>query len=111
MEAAYRYGEAWLNELLDYLEDNKEIVKDFLQNHLPGISLMDSDGTYLLWIYCRGLSLKDDDIQKRLIEKGKLALEPGAKYGPGGEGFVRMNIACPREMLMEGLSRLQKAFS
>ncbi|SIC45554.1 cystathionine beta-lyase [Mycobacteroides abscessus subsp. abscessus] len=72
---------------------------------------MDLEATYLMWLDCRNLSLPDKELNALLIEKGRIALEPGTKYGPGGEGFVRMNIACPRETLEEGLKRLKLAFS
>ena len=111
METAYRYGESWLNQLLDYLQGNKELVQNYLAENLPQIKYMDPDGTYLLWLDCRNLGLGDKEIRKQLLEKGKLALEPGTKYGPGGEGFVRMNIACPRETLNDGLERLKRAFT
>lgn len=110
MEAAYREGEAWLEDLLDYLQSNKDFAISFLKEHLPEITCIDSEGTYLLWLDCRKLGLSDKELRQRLLQKGKLALEPGPKYGPGGEGFVRMNIACPMDDLIEGLKRLKKAF-
>ncbi|WP_374718067.1 MalY/PatB family protein [Neobacillus sp.] len=111
MEAAYREGEAWLEELIDYLEENKNYAIVFLKKHLPKISCMEPEGTYLLWLDCRELGLSDEELRQLLLEKGKLALEPGPKYGPGGNGFVRMNIACPRDYLIEGLNRLKKALT
>lgn len=110
MEAAYQHGNSWLDELLEYLHENVETAKSFIDEHLPSIKVMEPEGTYLLWLNCRELDLSDEDIKDRLLYKGKLALEPGKKYGPGGEGFVRMNIACPREMLLDGLERLKRAF-
>ncbi|MDQ0219619.1 pyridoxal phosphate-dependent aminotransferase [Peribacillus cavernae] len=111
MEAAYREGEEWLNELVDYLKSNIEITTDFISRELPEIVCMRPEASYLVWLDCRNLGLTDEDLKKCLIEKGKLALEPGTKYGPGGEGFVRMNIGCPREILLDGLQRLKKSFS
>lgn len=111
MEAAYLSGAEWLEQLLAYLDENMRITTDFIAEHLPALKPMKADATYLLWIDCRGLGLSDEEIQKQLLEKGKLGLEPGTKYGEGGEGFVRMNLACPRETLNEGLQRLKKAFS
>jgi cysteine-S-conjugate beta-lyase len=111
MEAAYRYGEAWLEEILAYLQENVRVTKEFIGDHLPDLQLVDPEGTYLLWIDCTKLELSDEELKERLLDKGKLALEPGTKYGPGGEGFVRMNIACPRGTLMDGLERLRKALS
>lgn len=111
MEAAYLDGEAWLEELIDYLEENKRFAIDFIREHLHGIKCMEPQGTYLLWLDCRGLGLGDEEVQNLLIQKGKVALEPGTKYGPGGEGFVRLNFGCPKEQLAEGLKRMAAAFS
>ncbi|MGG3912381.1 MalY/PatB family protein [Rossellomorea vietnamensis] len=111
METAYRHGEQWLEEILDYLQENVTVTKEFIEEHLPQLQVVEAEGTYLLWIDCTKLNLSDDELKSRLLEKGKLALEPGTKYGPGGEGFVRMNIACPRETLMDGLERLKTALN
>ncbi len=110
MEAGYQYGEKWLEELLSYLSENVSIAKQFIEENVPKISVMEPEGTYLLWLDCRNLELTDKEIKERLLTKGKLALEPGAKFGPGGEGFVRMNLACPQETLIEGLNRLKISF-
>ena len=109
-EAAYRSGEQWLEELLAYLRENVHTVKEYIDIHLPGISVMEPEGSYLIWLNCRELHLSDEELKDRLLKRGKLALEPGTKYGPGGEGFVRMNVACPKEVVLEGLERLKKAF-
>ncbi|MFE8696725.1 MalY/PatB family protein [Cytobacillus sp. FJAT-53684] len=110
MEAAYRSGEIWLEGLLAYLDENIQIVKEYIDAHIPGISVMEPEGSYLIWLNCRSLHLSDKEIKDRLLKKGKLALEPGNKYGQEGEGFVRMNIACPKELVLEGLERLKRAF-
>ncbi len=111
MGAAYRFGEEWLKEILRYLQENVRVTKEFIGKHLPGLQVVEAEGTYLLWIDCTKMDLSDEELKERLLGKGKLALEPGTKYGPGGEGFVRMNIACPRTTLMDGLERLRKALS
>lgn len=111
LEAAYRYGEQWLEELLDYLKESTHIAIDYIEKEIPDLTVMKPDGTYLLWIDCRKLGLSDAEIRDKLLKKGKLGLEPGPKYGPGGEGFVRMNIACSRDMLLDGLERLKLAFT
>lgn len=110
MEAAYRHGEQWLEELLSYLGENISIAKKYIAENIPDIEVMEPEGTYLLWLDCRKLGLTDDEIKDRLVSKGKLALEPGPKYGPGGEGFVRMNLGCPQDLLRDGLDRLKRAF-
>lgn len=111
MEAAYREGLGWLNDLTEYIEGNVKVAEEFIAAEIPSLCVMHPDASYLLWIDCRDLGLSDKEIQERLIHKGKLALEPGTKYGPGGEGFVRMNIGCSRSLLTDGLNRLKLAFS
>lgn len=111
MEAAYLYGETWLTEALAYIAENIRYVQEFLEAELPQIKMMQPEGTYLIWMDCRELELSDDDLKKVLIEKGKIGLEPGPKYGAGGEGFVRMNVACSKEHVVEGLERLKAAFA
>lgn len=110
LEAAYQHGEPWLEDLLAYVKENADIATAFIEKECPSLSVMEPDGTYLLWIDCRKLGLSDKDMKEKLIKKGKLGLEPGPKYGPGGEGFVRMNIACSRDTLLDGLERLKRAF-
>lgn len=110
IEAAYRYGEDWLEQLLIHLQENIDIAKNFIEQEIPELSVMIPEGTYLLWIDCRKLGLSDQEIREKLIQKGKLGLEPGTKYRTGGESFVRMNIACSKDTLLEGLHRLKKAF-
>lgn len=111
MESAYRHGEGWLDQLLIYLKENVEVTKKYIEDHIPEITMMNPEGTYLIWLDCRNFQLSDEELKNALISKGKLALEQGVKYGPGGEGFVRMNIACSREILLDGLERLKKAFA
>ncbi len=111
MEAAYEKGERWLEELLDYLQDNMKLVDSYLQAELPDLRLVPAEATYLMWIDCRKTGLSDAEINKALKEKGRLALNPGKSFGEAGSGFVRMNIACPRDTVKEGLKRLKKAFA
>ncbi|WP_405388482.1 MalY/PatB family protein [Peribacillus muralis] len=111
MEAAYREGLQWLTDMIGYIEENIKLAEEFIAAEIPALHVMHPDASYLLWIDCRELGLTDIEIKDRLIHKGKLALEPGSKYGPGGEGFVRMNLGCSRATLQEGLKRLKIAFS
>ncbi|QFT90390.1 Cystathionine beta-lyase PatB [Bacillus sp. THAF10] len=109
MEAAYMHGEAWLEGLLQYLKDNLETAVHFINSSIPNVKAEMPEGTYLLWIDCRGLEIPDAELHRILLKKGKLALEPGTKFGRGGEGFLRMNVACSRGVLLDGLNRLQTA--
>ena len=109
VEAAYTYGEAWLDELLLYLEENYRLTAGFLAERIPEIKLVEPEGTYLLWLDCRSLGLDDKELDSFIKEKAKLLLEPGTIFGTGGNGFQRMNIACPRSRLLVALQRLEKA--
>lgn len=111
MEAAYRYGEEWLQQLMAYLKGNIDFAIEYIETNLPALKPMKPDATYLLWIDCSQLELTDDQLKERLLYKGKLALEPGPKYGQEGEKFVRMNLACSRKTLEEGLKRLKLALN
>ncbi|UJW56468.1 putative C-S lyase [Bacillus sp. A116_S68] len=109
MEAAYRYGEEWLDELLAYLKGNVDVVKSYIADKLPELTLVEPEGTYLLWIDCRKLGLSDGELNHLFTHKGKIGFNSGISFGKGGEGFVRMNVACPRSTVIEGLTRMKKA--
>ncbi|WP_409302453.1 MalY/PatB family protein [Peribacillus sp. SCS-155] len=109
MEAAYSHGEEWLSQVILYLEENIKISLQFIEENLPQIKCIEPEASYLLWLDCRNLGLTDAELRRALIKKGKIAVEPGNKYGPGGEGFIRLNIGCPRPILMDGLNRLKLA--
>ncbi|WP_335870361.1 MalY/PatB family protein [Bacillus sp. 2205SS5-2] len=111
LEAAYTKGGPWLNELISYIENNKKLVSSFLMENLPNVKLVETEGTYLLWLDFRALQLSEEKITELLHKKGKLALEPGSKYGEEGTGFFRMNIGCPKDTLEEAMFRLQRALS
>ncbi|MCA1031687.1 pyridoxal phosphate-dependent aminotransferase [Bacillus timonensis] len=111
MEQAYLHGGKWLEELKEHLRKNVSIIKNYLHHNIPKLTLMDPESTYLAWIDCRSLGLSDEEIQRRLIEKGKIALEPGSKFGEGGEGYVRLNFACPTSTLLNGLEKISQALT
>ena len=110
VEAAYTGGEAWLEELLIYLQANYHFLKSFIEEHLPQIKVIEPEGTYLVWLDCRGLGLDDQQLDASIREKAGLLLESGPIFGNDGSGFQRINIACPRQVLVEALQRLHKAF-
>lgn len=109
LEVAYRYGKDWLDELILYLEENRDIAVSALQK--AGVDVISPEGTYLLWLDLRKLGLSQDELMKFLIEKANLGLNDGLNFGPDGAGFVRMNIGCPRKILREGINRLVRALS
>ena len=107
MEAAFTQGEPWLQELLEYLWGNYRAVSSFLKENLPEVRASSLEGTYLVWLDFRGWGLDQKALRELIIEKARLGLHDGPTFGPGGEGFQRMNIACPRRMLQEALDRLK----
>lgn len=108
-EAAYRHGAAWLDRLVGYLDGNHRLVRTFLADNVPAVRLAPAEGTYLVWLDCRGSGLTEEDLMKRLVETGGVGLYPGTAFGPEGRGFLRMNIACPREILARGLEGIARA--
>jgi cysteine-S-conjugate beta-lyase len=108
-EAAYNTGEEWLEELIDYIEVNKELVQKFMAEKFPSIKVLDSEATYLLWIDFRGLGMGKVELERFLAEDAKLWLTAGDTYGDEGFGFERMNLACPRSTIEKGLKQLEDA--
>lgn len=108
LQAAYEKGEPWLEELMEVLSSNMDYAIEHLSK-IDGIQVVKPEGTYLLWINFRGTGLSEQEIMERLLTKGKLALEPGTKYGEAADGFLRMNCACPFETIQEGVARFAKA--
>jgi cystathionine beta-lyase len=108
-EAAYRYGEEWLEQLMQYLQGNVEFLLHFFEEKIPKIKVIRPEGTYLVWLDCRELEMDAQKLKSFMITHAKVGLDDGPKFGPGGEGSQRINIACPRSILGEGLKRIEKA--
>ncbi len=106
--AAFTKGGMWLDELREYIYSNKCIVKDFLKNEIPSVRLVPSKATYLLWIDCRDVTDDSKDLAWKIRKNTGLFLSNGVQYGKNGEGFIRMNIACPKDLLKDGLDRFKK---
>jgi cystathionine beta-lyase len=107
-EAAYRHGQEWLDELMLYLEANRDYAYEYVSNQLPGISMAKPEGTYLAWLDCREAGIKENPYTF-FLEKARVAMNDGAAFGRGGEGFVRLNFGCPRSLLTEALERMLAA--
>jgi cystathionine beta-lyase len=108
-EAAYRNGESWLEQLLDYLKGSVEFLKRFASERMPGLKVAQPQGTYLVWLDFRGCGIDPARLGVFVREDAKVGLEAGRMFGCKEEGFERMNIACPRSVLEEALARLEKA--
>ena len=109
-QAAYTYGAEWLEQLKAYLDNNLQKTKLFLAENLPEVKLIEPEGTYLLWLDFRPLQLKDEEIERKIVEEAGIWLDGGLMFGPEGAGFQRINSACPWSTLEEGLQRLHEAF-
>ena len=109
-EACYTLGKPWLSELKAYLEGNIAYVRDFLAENMPEVNLVESEGTYLLWLDFHGTGLSNAEIKERIEKKARLWLDHGDMFGLGGECFERINIACPRSTLEQAMRQLAEAF-
>lgn len=108
--AAYRDGQEWLDELLRYLQANRDLLFDYVNEHLPGIKMCKPEGTYLAWLDCRAAGIPGNPHQF-FLERAHVAVNDGPTFGRGGEGFVRLNFGCPRAMLLEALERMKMALA
>jgi len=110
-KAAYTNGDTWRREMLAYVEQNLEQAITFFQISMPWVGLTRPEGTYLLWLDFRKSGLDSKKITERLLQKGRVALDPGHWFGKEGEGFQRLNVACTAELLEDGLRRIRSAFA
>ena len=109
MEAAFRDGDEWLEQMLNYLDGNLKITMRYFAARIPKIKVVKPQGTYLLWLDCRKLGLDNQALSRFMREQAKVGFDDGFLFGSGGSGFQRMNIACPRSILYEALSRIEQA--
>ena len=107
--AAYQKGEEWRKQMLAYVEDNVRFVEDYCRAHIPGVRPLRPQASFLVWLNCRGLELSHDKLLDLFIDKAHLALNDGEMFGPGGEGFMRLNVGTPRSVLRQALEQLAKA--
>lgn len=108
-EAAYRHGEEWHDQLIAYLKANISYVQEFIKEKIPKVKLIEPEGTYLVWLDFRELGLTEEEREDLIMKKAGLWLDSGAMFGPVGEGFERINIACPRSILEQALGNLEQA--
>jgi len=106
--AAYRDGRPWLDEALRYLEGNRDLLLQYVPEHMPGIEVGRPEGTYLAWLDCRQAGLPGNP-HEFFLKQARVALNDGEPFGRGGEGFVRLNFGCPRATLAEALDRMRQA--
>jgi cystathionine beta-lyase len=111
LEAAFRHGDDYLGQLKEYLEGNMDYFVKYVREKIPGLRVIKPQGTYLVWVDMGALGMNNLELQSFIREKAGLALDDGYIFGPGGEGFQRFNLACPRSLVAEALARLERAVS
>ena len=109
LETAYNQGEEWLDQLLGYLECSLDTLEQFFKERIPRLKVYRPEGTYLVWLDCTGLGLAPDELKRFMVKQAKLGLNDGVPFGPGGQGYMRMNVACPRATLLQALEQLEGA--
>lgn len=107
--AAYQKGEEWRKQMLAYVEDNVRFVEDYCRERISGVRPLRPQASFLVWLNCRGLGLNHDKLLELFIDKAHLALNDGEMFGPGGEGFMRLNVGTPRSVLRQALEQLAEA--
>ncbi|WP_226035864.1 MalY/PatB family protein [Aquibacillus saliphilus] len=105
LESAYQFGEPWLEDLLSVLEENRDLVTRSFKTR-PEITIVEPEGTYLVWMDCREMRLSNKELKEFMASKARVGLNDGLSFGEEGEGFMRMNIACPKVILEEGINRI-----
>jgi cysteine-S-conjugate beta-lyase len=111
LEAAYTKGDDWLRQLMEYVEGNFRFLENYMSKHCPKIKIMRPEATFLVWLDFREYGMNDKKLSNFLVEKARVGLNNGARFGTGGEGFQRINIGCPRSVLKEALERMYAAFN
>jgi cystathionine beta-lyase len=106
--AAYTYGAEWLRQMCRYVMDNMRFVEEYLDKRIPRIKAYPPQASFLLWLDCRGLNLSREDLVDLFVNRAGLALNDGSMFGPGGEGYMRLNAGCPRSVLEQAMNRLEK---
>lgn len=109
LEAAYTKGGEWLDEVMEYIENNADLAIDYITKNIPEVKVKKPEGTYLLWLNFKSLNKSQEEIQNALVNIGKIGLNDGSSYGDQGRGYFRLNIACPRSILEDGLNRIKRA--
>ena len=109
--AAYTYGHKWLDALLDYIDHNIEFVKDYCREMIPEINAVPPEATYMIWLDCRKFGMTGKELQNFFVKKAGIGMNEGSSFGPGGEGFMRMNLGTTHQIVMKAMEQIEKAVS
>jgi cystathionine beta-lyase len=108
-EAAYTHGREWLGQLMRYVEDNVDLVMSFCHERLPVIRPVRPEATYMIWLDCRAMGMNGQELNRFFVDSAGVGMNEGSRFGPGGEGFMRMNLACPRVTVLRALEQIETA--
>ena len=109
--AAYTHGYEWLDALLDYIDHNVEFVKDYCNEMIPEIIPVSPEATYMIWLDCRKFGMNGKELQNFFVTKADVGMNEGSTFGPGGEGFMRMNLGTTHQTVMKAMEQIEKAVS
>jgi len=109
METAFTKCDGYVDALNHYLDGNIDYMTEFVNTRLPMLKMKKPEGTYLTWVDFRGTGMSPEEIEKFIIEKAHIATDMGTVFGPGGEGYLRFNLACPRAMVVKAMEQLEQA--
>ena len=109
LEVAYNEGKEWLDQVMEYIESNIDYSIDYINKNIPEIKVYKPEGTFLLWLDFKNTNKTADEVEDALLNVGRVILNDGRPYGTGSDGYFRLNIACPRSILEDGLKRIEKA--
>jgi cystathionine beta-lyase len=109
--AAYSHGHEWLDSLLDYIDNNVEFVKNYCSKMIPEIVPVQPEATYMIWLDCRKLGMSGKDLQNFFVTKAGVGMNEGSTFGPGGEGFMRMNLGATHQTVMRAMEQIEKAIA
>ncbi len=109
LEAAYNYGEQWLDEVIEYLKGNLDFLTQYISKNIPKLKIIKPEGTYLVWVDCRELGMDSKELHNYFLNKAGVWFDEGYIFGRGGDGYERINIACSRKLLEEALKRMEAA--
>ena len=109
--SAFQHGNIWLQQVLEYMSENRDYVIQYIDRHMPYIRTTCPEATYLMWLDCSQIDIPDANPHSFFLKNAKVAFSDGAMFGPGGDGFIRLNLACPRSVLETALTRMLNAIN
>lgn len=110
-ESAYTHGREWLEQLMLYVEGNVDLVTEYCRDRMPVIRPVRPEATYMIWLDCRALGMSGDELNRFFVENAGVGMNEGSRFGPGGEGFMRMNLACPQATVLQALEQIETAIN